>query len=59
MSVEFTRRDFLKVAALLPLCPPDGVAGSEAGETWVNDVHSQLNPTCVRAVLTPESRQLS
>lgn len=56
MSVEFTRRDFLKVAALLPLCPPDGVAGSEAGETWVNDVHSQLNPTCVRAVLTPESR---
>lgn len=56
MSAEFTRRDFLKVAALLPLCPGGEVSGSDRGGAWVNDVHSQLNPTRVRAVVTPQTR---
>ncbi len=45
------RREFLKAAALAALAPAACRRAPEAGETLVNDVHSQLNPTRVAEVV--------
>ena len=50
---SLSRREFLAAAGLL-LVPKIGTSGSG---TVVNDVHSQLNATTVREVLTPTSVQ--
>ena len=49
-----TRREFLRTAALCALAPDVRAAKSEI---WVNDVHSQLNQTRVRALLTPRTEE--
>jgi FAD/FMN-containing dehydrogenase len=49
-----TRRDFIRTAALFALAPRI-LAEPERG-IWVNDVHSQLNRTRVRELLTPRTR---
>jgi FAD/FMN-containing dehydrogenase len=46
------RRDFLKLAALLPAAC---VTTSRSGGEWVNDVHSQLNRTWVSGLRKPSS----
>src|SRR5438874_1940246 len=48
-----TRREFLRAAALFALAP-DLLAKGEK-EIWLNDVHSQLNRTRVRTLLTPRT----
>ena len=48
-----TRRKFLRAAGLLALAPYLDVRGEH--EIWVNDIHSQLNRTRVRALLTPRT----
>jgi FAD/FMN-containing dehydrogenase len=48
-----TRREFLRTAILLALAP-HGLAKAKPG-VWVNDVHSQLNRTRVRELLTPRT----
>ena len=48
-----TRREFIRTAALFALAPRI-FAGPEI---WVNDVHSQLNRTRVRELLTPRTRE--
>ena len=47
-----TRREFIRTAALFALAPHL----SAEQEIWVNDVHSQLNRTRVRELLTPRTR---
>ena len=47
-----TRREFIRTAALFALAPHL----SAEQEIWVNDVHSQLNRTRVRTLLTPRTR---
>jgi FAD/FMN-containing dehydrogenase len=49
-----TRREFIRSATLFALAPRIFAAGAK--EIWVNDVHSQLNRTRVRELLTPRSR---
>ena len=49
-----TRRDFIRTAALLALAPR--ILAEPEREIWVNDVHSQLNRTRVRELLTPRTR---
>jgi FAD/FMN-containing dehydrogenase len=49
-----TRREFIRTAALFALAP--GVSADPEREIWVNDVHSQLNRTRVRELLTPRTR---
>jgi FAD/FMN-containing dehydrogenase len=49
-----TRREFIRTAALFALAPRIFAAGER--ETWVNDVHSQLNRTRVRELLRPRTR---
>jgi FAD/FMN-containing dehydrogenase len=49
-----TGREFIRTAALFALAPRI-LAETERG-IWLNDVHSQLNPTRVRQLLTPRSR---
>src|SRR6266446_5680259 len=49
-----TRREFIRTAALFALAPH--VFAEREKEIWVNDVHSQLNRTRVRELLTPRSR---
>src|SRR4030095_15679879 len=46
-----TRREFIRTAALFALGPH--ALGQRRQEIWVNDVHSQLNRTRVRELLTP------
>ena len=48
-----TRRKFLRTAAILAFTPP--LLAKREQEIWVNDVHSQLNRTRVRALLTPRT----
>src|SRR5438067_1490239 len=48
-----TRRKFIRAAGLLALAPYLDVRGER--EIWVNDIHSQLNRTRVRALLTPRT----
>src|ERR1700756_1893378 len=48
-----TRREFIRTAALFALAP----SISAEPETWVNDVHSQLNPPRVRELLKPRTRE--
>jgi FAD/FMN-containing dehydrogenase len=56
-----SRREFLHLAATgaaavaLPGCKPGQVATPDAGSVRVNDVHSHLNPTLVRAIARPDS----
>src|SRR5213592_2841340 len=49
-----TRREFIRTAALFALAPHAFTAREQ--EIWVNDVHSQLNRTRVRTLLTPRTR---
>jgi FAD/FMN-containing dehydrogenase len=49
-----TRREFIRTAALFALAPR--ILAEPAREIWVNDVHSQLNRTRVRELLTPGTR---
>jgi len=49
-----TRREFIRTAALFALAPP--LFAERKEEIWVNDVHSQLNRTRVRELLTPGTR---
>ena len=48
-----TRREFIRTAALFALAPRIFAEP----EIWVNDVHSQLNRTRVRELLTPRTRE--
>jgi FAD/FMN-containing dehydrogenase len=57
-----SRREFLEsvarlgaAAAILPGCAPRIASSIDSGSVTVNDVHSQLNPTEVRNIVTPES----
>src|SRR5215468_1010831 len=49
-----TRREFIRTAAFFALAPH--AFAEREKETWVNDVHSQLNRTRVRELLTPRNR---
>ena len=49
-----TRREFIRTAALFALAPRILSASEE--KIWVNDVHSQLNRTRVRELLSPRTR---
>ena len=49
-----TRREFIRTAALFALAPR--ILAEPDREIWVNDVHSQLNRTRVRELLTPRTR---
>jgi len=49
-----TRREFIRTAALFALAPR--ILAKPDREFWVNDVHSQLNRTRVRELLTPRTR---
>ncbi len=49
-----TRREFIRTAALFALAPR--IFAEREREIWVNDVHSQLNRTRVRELLTPRTR---
>src|SRR5437870_9494774 len=49
-----TRREFIRTAALFALAPR--ILAKPEREIWVNDVHSQLNRTRVRNLLTPRTR---
>ena len=48
-----TRRKFIRAAGLLALAPYLDASGES--KIWVNDIHSQLNRTRVRALLTPRT----
>jgi FAD/FMN-containing dehydrogenase len=50
-----TRREFIRTAALFALAP--SIRADREKEIWVNDVHSQLNRTRVRELLTPRTRE--
>src|SRR5215831_3129255 len=49
-----TRREFIRTAALFALAPH--AFAERESEIWVNDIHSQLNRTRVRELLTPRTR---
>lgn len=49
-----TRREFIRTAAVFALVPR--ILAEPEREIWVNDVHSQLNLTSVRELLTPHTR---
>src|SRR6266550_3588616 len=49
-----TRREFIRTAALFALAPR--ILAEPEREIWVNDVHSQLNHTRIRELLTPRTR---
>ena len=49
-----TRREFIRTAALFALAPR--ILAEPTREIWLNDVHSQLNRTRVRELLTPRTR---
>jgi len=49
-----TRRQFLRAAAVIAVAPH--LLAEPEKEIWLNDVHSQLNRTRVRALLTPRTR---
>src|SRR5437763_6659415 len=49
-----TRREFIRTTALFALAPR--ILAESEREIWVNDVHSQLNRTRVRELLTPRTR---
>jgi FAD/FMN-containing dehydrogenase len=49
-----TRREFVRIAALFALAPR--ISAEHEREIWVNDIHSQLNRTHVRELLTPRTR---
>jgi FAD/FMN-containing dehydrogenase len=49
-----TRREFIRTAALFAVAPD--IFAERDRETWVNDIHSQLNRTRVRELLLPRTR---
>src|SRR5438876_639020 len=49
-----TRRKFIRTAGLLALAPYLDVSAEH--KIWVNDIHSQLNRTRVRALVTPRTQ---
>ena len=49
-----TRREFIRTAALFALAPQ--IVPASEKKIWVNDVHSQLNRTRVRELLSPRTR---
>jgi FAD/FMN-containing dehydrogenase len=49
-----TRREFIRTTALFALAPR--ILAEPEREIWVNDVHSQLNRTRVRELLSPRTR---
>lgn len=49
-----TRREFIRSATLFALAPR--ILAAPEREIWVNDVHSHLNRTRVRKLLTPRTR---
>jgi len=49
-----TRREFIRTAALFALAPR--ILSASEKKIWVNDVHSQLNRTRVRELLSPRTR---
>ncbi len=49
-----TRREFIRTATLFALAPR--ILAEPEREIWVNDVHSQLNRTRVRELLSPRTR---
>jgi FAD/FMN-containing dehydrogenase len=49
-----TRREFIRTAALFALAPQ--IVPASEKKIWVNDVHSQLNRTRVRELLSPHTR---
>jgi FAD/FMN-containing dehydrogenase len=49
-----TRRNFIRTATLFALAPR--ILAEPEREIWVNDVHSQLNRTRVRELLSPRTR---
>jgi FAD/FMN-containing dehydrogenase len=49
-----TRREFLRTAAVIAVAPH--LLAEPEREIWLNDVHSQLNRTRVRTLLTPHTR---
>src|ERR1700745_1030781 len=49
-----TRREFIRTATLFALAPR--ILAEPEREIWVNDVHSQLNRTRVRELVTPRTR---
>ena len=54
--MKWTRRNFLKTgAAVIMGCPGCARLRSEPAETWVNDVHSQLNRTRVARLAAVDS----
>jgi FAD/FMN-containing dehydrogenase len=55
-AIVLTRRDFLKASRLLSLLPLAGCPrGGAARGSIVNDIHSQLNPTRVDQIVSPDS----
>ena len=50
-----TRREFIRTTALFALAPR--LFADRKGEIWLNDIHSQLNWTRVRELLTPSNVQ--
>jgi FAD/FMN-containing dehydrogenase len=50
-----TRREFIRTAALFALAPR--ILAEREREIWVNDIHSQLNRTRVRELLTPRTSE--
>ena len=50
-----TRRHFIRTATLFALAPR--ILAEPEREIWVNDVHSQLNRTRVRELLSPRTRE--
>ena len=56
MMSALNRREFLKLAGTAAALPASLLEARDAG-TLVNDIHAQLNPTRVRAVVRPRSRR--
>src|SRR5438132_2418365 len=52
---SLSRREFLKLASVVAALPATRIAARESG-VLVNDIHAQINPTRVRAVVQPRSQ---
>jgi FAD/FMN-containing dehydrogenase len=51
-----SRREFLKLAGTAAAVPVSLLEARDAGVV-VNDIHAQLNPTRVRAIVSPRSQK--
>ena len=52
---SLSRREFLKLASAVAALPATRIAARESG-VLVNDIHAQINPTRVRAIVQPRSQ---